>query len=62
MQGTTGSARERSLGAASRLFSADGVPRCTFLLEGAMSRADLEGRPDRLERARAVARGLAGSL
>ncbi|MDN4610346.1 TetR/AcrR family transcriptional regulator [Arthrobacter burdickii] len=34
----------------------------TFLLEGAMSRAGLEGRPDRLERARTIARGLVDSL
>lgn len=32
-----------------------------FLLEGAMSRAGLEGRPDRLEHAKAIARGLVGA-
>ncbi|BBE24583.1 TetR family transcriptional regulator (plasmid) [Arthrobacter sp. MN05-02] len=34
----------------------------TFLLEGAMSRAGLEGQPDRLERAKAIGRELVGSL
>ena len=34
----------------------------TFLLEGAMSRAGLEGQPDRLKRAKAMARGLVRTL
>ena len=34
----------------------------TFLLEGAMSRAGLEGQPDRLKLAKAMARGLVRTL
>ncbi len=35
---------------------------CAFLLEGAMSRAGLEGSPERLERARELAAGLLDAL
>ena len=35
---------------------------CSFLLEGAMSRAGLEGRPERLLRARKIAAELVGAL
>jgi AcrR family transcriptional regulator len=40
----------------------DTAEHLAFLLEGAMSRAGLEGRPDRLERVRTIARGLVDSL
>ncbi|MHA6804054.1 TetR/AcrR family transcriptional regulator [Salinifilum ghardaiensis] len=42
--------------------AAQAAEHCSFLLEGAMSRAGLEGRPDRLTRARGVASALVDAL
>ncbi|TQN28733.1 TetR family transcriptional regulator [Haloactinospora alba] len=42
--------------------AARAAEHCSFLLEGAMSRAGLEGRPDRIVRARGLASALVESL
>ncbi|MET1063850.1 MAG: TetR/AcrR family transcriptional regulator [Arthrobacter sp.] len=54
---------EHLAGATATASAAQGTAEhLTFLLEGAMSRAGLEGQPDRLEHAKTIARSLVGAL
>lgn len=53
---------EHLLGLASAPAAAAAAEHCSFLLEGAMARAGLEGQPARLEHARAMAADLVGAL